>query len=371
MGRFCVESLKVNGNNWYCIKDGETGEMIFEATKYLKHKVREHLSPNTVRKIAYALTYYLDFLVKFEVSLEAVLAMKYKEQNDHFVRFLVWLKSGNHCDRNKLPRNATCNSYLEAVFGFYLFLINEYDYEEIKLKVLENRIIGYTGTAGVHFRKTVNTFRGYLPPEKSVGRTAREDQIMQVLEKSDSLRDKLLILLAAETGFRIGEILGIRYTKDIDFEKRLIWVNYREDNENDARAKNAEIRCAQISMETFDLLQIYLSENREVLAKSEYLFLVLSGSTKGQPLTASAVYSSLRILYKRANIKLTPHMLRHYFANERWKAGEKVYMISKRLGHKHIATTINYLNIEDDEMAAAQDEFFQNHKALYSIDSLI
>ena len=40
------------------------------------------------------------------------------------------------------------------------------------------------------------------------------------------------VILTSELGFRIGEILGIDYTKDIDYETHEIRVNFREDNEN-------------------------------------------------------------------------------------------------------------------------------------------
>ena len=32
-------------------------------------------------------------------------------------------------------------------------------------------------------------------------------------------QDQLLIMLLAETGYRIGEILGVNYTRDIDYER--------------------------------------------------------------------------------------------------------------------------------------------------------
>lgn len=66
-------------------------------------------------------------------------------------------------------------------------------------------------------------------------------------------RDQVLLLLLAETGFRIGELLGVRYAEDIDYEKHIIYVNFRDDNENGARAKNAELREAKISDATFDI----------------------------------------------------------------------------------------------------------------------
>lgn len=155
--------------------------------------------------------------------------------------------------------------------------------------------------------------------------------------------------MLAETGFRIGEVLGIRYTEDIDYENHTIKVIFREDNENYARAKNAEIRRAKISNETFDILMFYIAENRKMLNKTKYLFITLSGNTKGQPLTANAVYSVFRLLKKKTGIAVTPHMLRHYYANERRKVGWSLDKISKALGHKQLATTESYMNIEDKD----------------------
>ena len=81
-------------------------------------------------------------------------------------------------------------------------------------------------------------------------RAAQEPEIIDILRACTNLRDQLLLLLLAETGFRIGEILGVDYTKDIDYEKQVLKVYFRDDNDNEARAKNAEYRSAKISRET-------------------------------------------------------------------------------------------------------------------------
>ena len=54
--------------------------------------------------------------------------------------------------------------------------------------------------------------------------------------------------------------MGVRYATDIDYERHLLYVNFREDNENGARAKNAEYRKAKISDATFEILQFYIEE---------------------------------------------------------------------------------------------------------------
>lgn len=369
MNQYFVDSVSDAENIYYYIYTNDLS-IIKEPTKYLKHKVRTHCSPNTVKRIAYAITYYLTYLTEQKLTINLVLEMNYSEQYEHFVNFLQWLHSGKHCDRNKLPNNNTCNSYLQSVFGYYTFILLEYENSE-NLRVLERRNICYSGVAGVRFSKCIQTFGGYLSKEKSVGRTIEKDKIITLLEFCNNVRDQLIILLLAETGFRIGELLGIRYTEDIDYENKTIKVEYRENNENMARAKRAEYRWAKISDETFDILTHYISENRKVLLGNDYLFVNLCGKTKGKPLTVNGVYSVLRLLNNKTGIKATPHMLRHYFANERRKAGWPLCNISTALGHKSTYTTEKYINIEDEELIIAMDEYYKKSGGIYNIDKLI
>ena len=175
----------------------------------------------------------------------------------------------------------------------------------------------------------------------------------------------------AETGFRIGELLGVRYGEDIDYKNHVIYVNFREDNENNARAKNAEFRRAKISDATFDILTFYIEEYKELILKQEYLFINVSGDYAGKPFKVSGVYAMLRRLEEKTGIKASPHMLRHYFANERRKDGWKLELISQALGHRSIETTMKYLNITDEELIQVSDEFYSKHQAMYGIQDLL
>ena len=88
----------------------------------------------------------------------------------------------------------------------------------------------------------------------------------------------------------------------------------------------------------------------------------ISGDYAGKPMQDSGVYALMERLQKKTGIKVTPHMLRHYFANARRKAGWKLELISQALGHRNIETTMRYLNISDQE---SKPLFFQaRHIAL-------
>ena len=64
-------------------------------------------------------------------------------------------------------------------------------------------------------------------------------------------------------------------------------------------------------------------------------------------------------------------MLRRYFANMQRKDGWRLELIQQALGHKHLDTTIRYLNIIDDELIEASQRFYEKHSALYSVKDLL
>lgn len=356
----------------YHVTPIETLDIVLLPTKYLMHKIRSKCSPNTVRRSALAILYYLEYIHEKKKELTDVYQMPYVEQTNHFVEFLYWLKAGKHTrDKNhRSPNNGTCNAYLRDVFRFYLFIEEEYQ-QFGELKVLSYNYFVAVDAVGVKKSIRSKSFKGYLKEEEHKARAAKKDEIVEILKACTNIRDRLLMLLLAETGYRIGEILGIDYSKDIDYQNHIIRVYFREDNENGARAKNAEYRSAKISKDTFGFLNLYIAEYRKLLQHQTSLFVNISGDNIGKPMNVEAVYSMLKRMDKKTGIKITPHMLRHYFGNERRKAGWSLELIQLAYGHRHIQTTINYLDIVDDELLDASQEFYEKHSSLYGIEELL
>ena len=115
----------------------------------------------------------------------------------------------------------------------------------------------------------------------------------------------------------------------------------------------------------------YLAENRKLLQYQTYLFINISGKTAGHAWKVESVYDMFGRMEKKTGIKLTPHMLRRYFAMERWNAGWPLEMISQALGHRHLETTTKYLSIMDDKLTEASKEFFEKHPNDYGIKQLL
>ncbi len=256
MKRYEMNKQKEGSITYFFIRDTETWDIVLLPTKYLMHMTKAKCSPNTVRRSGCSILYYLEYIEEKEKKLTDVYEMSFTEQTKYFVEFLYWLKAGKHTSgkMNILPNNGTCNAYLKDVFRFYVFIEEEFS-QFGGLKVLSYS--QFTAVDSVGLKKTIRSrsFKGYLKEEEHKARTAKKDEIIEILKACTNIRDRLLILLLAETGYRIGEILGINYMNDIDYSNQVIRVYFREDNENGARAKNAEYRSAKISADTFQFLK--------------------------------------------------------------------------------------------------------------------
>lgn len=370
--QYTVENLTDNGIKYFFIQECEALEMVLLPTKYLKHKTVMNCSPNTVKRSAFAICYYFEYLAEMKIKISQIYDMSYSKQSEHFVEFMHWVKMGRHRNESgkKNPKNGTCNAYLKEVFGFYRYIEAEYE-EPGSLKVLLYSQFVVRNESKTKSMYRTKSFHGYMNSEERNVRAATRKEIITVLQSCTNCRDQLLILILAETGFRIGEVLGIDYTKNIDYQNRKVRVRFREDNENGARAKNFEFRESIVSNDTFECLAHYLAENRKLLQYQTYLFINISGKTAGHAWKADSVYDMFGRMEKKTGIKLAPHMLRRYFAIERWNAGWPLEMVSQSLGHRHLETTIKYLNIMDDKLLEASKEFFEKHSNDYGIKQLI
>lgn len=371
MKRYTVKYATEGKQKFYYIQDSETLDIVLLPSKFLKHKIESNRSPNTVRRIALSLCYYLEYIAENDLDIMDVCDLDYEEQNKHFVQFLWWLKEGNHTDDKRICNtgNGTCNAYLKDVFRFFLYLI-DCGYAP-PLKVLSYNQITVANAVGVKRTIRSKSFKGYFKPKDRNVRAAEEPEIVDILQSCTNIRDQLLLLLLAETGFRIGEILGIDYTRDVNYDNHTISVYFREDNDNEARAKNAEYRRARISDDTFSFLLHYMSEYRKLLQHQNLLFINIAGDTAGKPMRVESVYDMFDRMERKTGIKLTPHMLRRYYSVARWNAGWSLELISQALGHKHLDTTVKYLGILDDRLMEASRDFYEKHSITYGIKELL
>ena len=111
MKRYKVGVQKDGTVKYYFIRDLETLELSLFPTKYLTHMTRANRSPNTIRRSAFAICYYLEYMDEKQMETGDVYQMDFETQYGHFSDYLSWLKLGKHKENtSKLPDNGTCNA---------------------------------------------------------------------------------------------------------------------------------------------------------------------------------------------------------------------------------------------------------------------
>ncbi len=162
---------------------------------------------------------------------------------------------------------------------------------------------------------------------KALPRFLTYEEVLKLLEATESLEDKLIILLLYSTGIRVSELVNIKI-KDIDLRDRSIRVY----------GKGGKEREVFFNKETGRLLKRMIKGRDQ----DEYL---LKGR-KGK-LNYVTVERRLKRIALKAGLKkkVTPHILRHSFATFALSRGMDVREIQELLGHASLKTTQVYTHI--------------------------
>ena len=132
------------------------------------------------------------------------------------------------------------------------------------------------------------------------------------------------------TGLRRAELLRLRLT-DVDFCSGLLSVR---------GGKGRKDRSVPLHPKLVPLLRRYLDEKEKQHWQSEWLF---SSIRSEKRLTNKNLYAILRRVSLAANVKFTPHMLRHTFGRELVEADFNIYKLKELMGHASVATTQAYV----------------------------
>ena len=183
------------------------------------------------------------------------------------------------------------------------------------------------------------------------------------------------------------------HLEDLDFGQRGVYVRFRPDNENEARAKAGygRDRFVHLPASVMGLLDLYLTEVWvEAQPRTDHLWIVLKKdaknvdgySTMGTALSVAAMESMFRHYSKKSGVKLHPHMLRHTHATELVRsylpdddqeaAGEEERsvdwkFIQERLGHASVVTTMEiYTHLTDQDRQRAYQRYLHQRTKHYA-----
>ncbi len=261
--------------------------------------------------------------------------------------------------RNYSPN--TIKTYRSIINGFYKFLLNEKNLDDIRLilksfkryirylkrekLVSQNYIYLVTVVLKKFFEfGGISILEDVKTPKrtKSLPKSLNEEEVKKLIHAIDGhqddshkkqafkLRNKVLLALLYSTGLRVSELVFLE-TDSVDLEERTIRI----------RGKGEKDRIVLFDDNTRILIEDYLDKRP---GEGDYLFLNRSGNH----LTTRYVQMMIKDYATAAGIKkrVTPHILRHSFATHLLKNGVDIRAIQQLLGHSNLSTTQIYTSVD-------------------------
>ncbi|MGX7149318.1 tyrosine-type recombinase/integrase [Enterococcus ureasiticus] len=154
----------------------------------------------------------------------------------------------------------------------------------------------------------------------------------------------LPILIALETGMRIGEICALKW-EDIDFQSSIIHVNRTKQRiclPDDSGNKTQIIETAPKTPNSNRFIPISLKLKKSLLTwkeDSQSPFVIANGDHAIEPRTVSYRFEQIKQQLGLEGISF--HSLRHTFATRCVELGVNIAAISSLLGHSSIKLTLD------------------------------
>ena len=164
-----------------------------------------------------------------------------------------------------------------------------------------------------------------------------------------SRHDGNIILVAAFTGLRRGEVISLRW-RDVDFEASSIHVRESVSAGKDSTPKGRRSRTVTMAPQVAAVLARLAPDDSRHSRE-----LVFPGTRPGCKLDPDALSGRFSAARKRAGLRpLTFHDLRHTFASLLARAGEPVTVIQAEAGHADLRTTERYMHHRPRRQDAAR-----------------
>lgn len=326
--------------------------------KFFSYMESIERSPNTIKSYAHHLKLYWEYLNLKRKDWKEI-------TRSDIADFVAWLRYPQ--SYNVIPfkvvesarTEATVNRIMTALAMFYDFHISIEGDVNDKHLYTSRKIFNKAYKPLLHHVTKSSPVKSKiikLKEPKTLPKTLTQEQVKQLIDACQRIRNKFLIALMYESGIRIGQALGLRH-EDIHSWDNVVWVVPREDNINNARAKTKNKYPIDVSSNLMSIYSKYLIDELEEV-DSDYVFINLWGGQIGSPMTYENVADLFRRLKKKTGVDAHPHMLRHTHATELIREGWDASRVQKRLGHSDVQTVLNtYTHLNDEDMKKAYKDF--------------
>jgi integrase/recombinase XerC len=306
-------------------------DLIERYIHYLKYE--RNASAHTIRNYHSDLVQFRDFLAEGNkdaaVDVNAINAIRIRAFLSHLFE--------------KQEMKSSIARKLAAIRAFFKFLARERLIAEnpaasVSTPKLEKKL------PRIMTEEEMNTFldrvaaavQGVLPPTG----TGTGDALI--------LRDRAILELLYASGLRVSELAGLDL-RSVNFGDAFVLVRGKGDKE----------RIVPFGSKAKAALEAYLPAREKVLRETRTGCPALFLNVYGGRLTTRSIDRLLkryvRIYGPNADVKVSPHSLRHAFASHLLAEGADLRAIQEMLGHKSLATTQRYTQVSIRQLMDVYD----------------
>lgn len=160
-------------------------------------------------------------------------------------------------------------------------------------------------------------------------------QVRSFLRSLNRYRDLAIVHLMLLCGLRSREILELEINDIVWTEQRLR-----------VRGKGQRDRVLPLAEVLARVLRDYVKLERPMRHGETRLFLVLQGRRRGQPMTPAGLRSLFRQRRRRPTLALAnAHRFRHTFGTDMARAGVRLPILQRIMGHADMKTTLQYIEL--------------------------
>jgi integrase/recombinase XerD len=311
-----------------------------EAKRFLDAVRTRSLSPLTIRAYAFDLVRFYRWLFSVHRRLDELVA-------SDLVDFIAHQQRADAAPRS-------INRRLSTVCLFFRFSTGR-DLDHGVLGVLRPaphyKGPGRDHALGLHrLSRRVRKIRVKEP--RLVVEPLTPEQVRSFLRSLRRYRDLAIVHLMLLCGLRSKEVLDLELTD-------LLWADERLR----VHGKGRRDRSLPLPSLLARILRNYVRLERPSKFAEPRLFLVLQGSRRGRAMTAAGLRNLFRHRRRRPTLATAhAHRFRHTFGADMARAGVRLPILQRMMGHADVKTTLQYIELSLVDVA---DEY---KRAIVSIE---
>jgi integrase/recombinase XerD len=288
------------------------------------------LSRHTLRAYAYDLAVFYRWLYATQRVLEQLTAA-------NLVDFI-----GAERARSSDPRSI--NRRLTTARLLYRFCVGDElsGIRNVSLPAAHYKGPGRDHFLGLHRLQRRSLLRLRVKESHKIVEPLLPQQVRSFLRSLRRYRDLAITHLMLFCGLRSAEVLALTLD-DVVFEDGRIRV----------RGKGSRERILPLPSVLAELLRRYIALERPKRSPSRHLFLVLQGKRRGEPMTAAGLRSLFRHRRRRPALRTAnAHRFRHTFGADMARAGVRLPILQRLMGHADAKTTLQYIQLSMADVTA-------------------